>query len=62
MTALVQSYTAEVQYDADTDNYYIQLSAEILATAGWQPGDQLLWTDLGDQQWQLTKLNQPLTY
>ena len=45
----------EVQYDAETDDYYIQLSDEMLAQTGWQPGDQLLWTQTGDQQWTLTR-------
>jgi hypothetical protein len=54
----VQSYTVEVQYDAETDDYYIQLSAEMLAATGWQPGDQLLWTQTGDQEWQLSKTSQ----
>jgi uncharacterized protein YuzE len=48
-------YTVEVQYDADTDDYYIQFTDEMLAQVGWQAGDVLTWTDLGDQQWQLTK-------
>jgi hypothetical protein len=48
-------YTVEVQYDADTDDYYIELPPEVLAETGWQAGDVLIWTDLGDQQWQLTK-------
>lgn len=48
-------YTIEVQYDADADDYYIELPPEVLAETGWQPGDELTWTDLGDQQWQLSK-------
>jgi hypothetical protein len=48
-------YTVEVQYDADTDDYYIQFTDEMLAQVGWQPGDVLTWTDLGDQRWQLSK-------
>ena len=47
-------YVVEVQYDADTDDYYIDLPPEVLAETGWQPGDVLTWTDLGNQQWQLS--------
>jgi len=36
------------------------LSAEILAATGWQPGDQLLWTQMDDQTWQLSKTLLPL--
>lgn len=51
----VQSYIVQVQHDAETDDYYIQLSDEMLAQTGWQPGDQLLWTQTGDQEWTLTR-------
>lgn len=51
----VQSYIVQVQHDAETDDYYIQLSDEMLAQTGWQPGEQLLWTQTGDQQWTLTR-------
>ncbi len=48
-------FVVDVQYDADTDDYYIQITDEILALTGWQVGDALEWTDLGDQRWQLTR-------
>lgn len=48
-------YIVEVQYDADTDDFYIQFTDEMLAAFAWKPGDVLTWTDLGDQQWLLSK-------
>ncbi len=48
-------FVVDVQYDADTDDYYIQFTDEILALTGWQVGDELIWQDLGNQQWQLTR-------
>ena len=51
----VQRYTTEVQYDAETDNYYIQFTDEMLAITGWQIGEELTWTQLDDQTWQLSK-------
>ena len=54
MTA-AQCYTVDVQYDADTDDYYIQFTDEMLAQLGWQVGDVLKWKDLGNQKWQLTR-------
>jgi len=54
------SYTVEVQYDANTDDYYIQFTDEMLAITGWQLGDELTWTQLDDQTWQLSKTSQKL--
>jgi hypothetical protein len=48
-------FVVDVQYDADTDDYYIQFTDEMLALTGWQAGDALEWQDLGNQQWQLTR-------
>jgi len=48
-------FVVDVQYDADTDDYYIQFTDEMLALTGWQAGDELLWQELGNQQWQLTR-------
>jgi FlaG/FlaF family flagellin (archaellin) len=56
----VQSYTAEVQYDAETDDYYIQFTDEMLAITGWQIGEELTWTQLDDQTWQLSKTSKTL--
>lgn len=56
-----QRYVATVQHDAATDDYYIEFTPEMLATAGWQPGDVLVWTDLGDHTWQLSKQPPALT-
>jgi hypothetical protein len=48
-------FTVEVQHDAETDDYYIQFTDEMLAITGWQLGDKLTWTQLDDQIWQLSK-------
>jgi len=48
-------FVVDVQYDADTDDYFIQFTDEMLALTGWQAGDELVWQDLGNQQWQLTR-------
>jgi hypothetical protein len=48
-------FVVDVQYDADTDDYYIQFTDEMLALTGWQAGDELVWQDLGNQKWQLTR-------
>jgi hypothetical protein len=51
-------FTVEIQHDAETDDYYIQFTDEMLAITGWQLGDELTWTQLDDQTWQLSKTSQ----
>jgi hypothetical protein len=53
-----QHFVVDVQHDAETDDYYIQFTDEILAQTGWQIGDELTWTQLDDQTWQLSKTSQ----
>jgi hypothetical protein len=48
-------FIVEVQHDVETDDYYIQFTDEMLAQTGWQIGDELTWTQLDDQTWQLSK-------
>ena len=54
-------YMVDVQHDAETDDYYIQFTDEMLAQAGWQIGDELTWTQLDDQSWKLSKTSQSQT-
>jgi len=49
------SYTLPVEYHADSDEHFITLNDEILEKVGWKIGDTLIWTDLGDNTWSLTK-------
>ena len=51
-------FIVEVQHDVETDDYYIQFTDEMLAQTGWQIGDELTWTQLDDQTWQLSKTSQ----
>jgi hypothetical protein len=51
-------FTIDVQHDAETDDYYIQFTDEMLAITGWQIGEKLTWTQLDDQTWQLSKTSQ----
>ena len=48
-------FVVEVQHDDATDDYYIQFTDEMLAITGWQIGEELTWTQLDDQKWQLSK-------
>jgi hypothetical protein len=51
-------FIVDVQHDAATDDYYIQFTDEMLALTGWQIGEDLTWTQLDDQTWQLSKTSQ----
>ena len=51
----LNKFVAEVQHDAETDDYYIQFTDEMLAITGWEIGEELTWTQLDDQTWQLSK-------
>ena len=50
-----KTWVLDVQEDPETGDAIIQLNDEILASTGWQEGDELLWTDLGNGSWSLTK-------
>jgi len=50
-----RQFTVDVEHDAATDEYYIQFTNEMLAQTGWQIGEELTWTQLDDQIWQLSK-------
>lgn len=50
-----KTWVLDVQEDPETGDAIIQLNDEILASTGWQEGDELVWTDLGNGSWSLTK-------
>jgi hypothetical protein len=54
-------YTAEVKYDKDTDEHYLQFDPEVLSQMGWDFGDTITWKDNNDGSFTLTKKvdNQP---
>jgi len=49
------TWTLDVQEDPETGDAMIQFPPDLLETTGWQEGDTLEWTDLGDGSWSLTK-------
>jgi hypothetical protein len=54
--------TLPVKHNPETDEYFIELPDDMLESAGFKIGDTLVWTDLGDKSWSLTKQksNDPL--
>ena len=49
------SWTLEVEEDLETGDAVLQFPEDLLKTAGWQEGDTLNWTDLGNGTWSLVK-------
>jgi len=50
------TWTLEVQEDpTNPEELILQFPDDLMAQAGWQPGDTLIWTDQGDGSWSLTR-------
>jgi hypothetical protein len=57
VTVPKQQWILDVLTDSETGDLVIQLDQEILEQSGFDVGDDLVWTDLGDGSWQITKKN-----
>jgi hypothetical protein len=55
MASTKKSWTLTVDEDPETGEAILAFPEDLLAAAGWKEGDILLWTDLKDGSWQLTK-------
>lgn len=44
-----------VEADDGSGDLVLPFPEDLLAEAGWKEGDKLLWKDLGDGTWSLTK-------
>ena len=45
----------EVQLDEYTNDYFIELPPDILAAAGLEVGDTVIWEKLDDESWTIRK-------
>jgi hypothetical protein len=52
---MTNKWILEVQEDPETGDAILEFPPDFLATAGWKEGDTLVWKDLGDGTWSLTK-------
>ena len=52
-------WTLEVEEDPETGDAILKFPDDLLETAGWEEGDTLDWTDLGNGTWQLSKKETP---
>ena len=49
-------WVLEVQEDPDNpDELILQFPDEVMNQAGWKAGDTLIWTDMGDGSWSLSR-------
>ena len=44
-----------VEQDPETGEYILNFNEEILRETGWREGDTLVWKDLGNGEWSITK-------
>ena len=58
---MTTTWTLEVKEDPATGDAILEFPEDLLATAGWQEGDILNWTDLGNGSWSLTKQESDVT-
>jgi len=49
------SWTLEVQENGKTKELFIEFPSEALSQVGWDEGDTLLWEELTDGVWSITK-------
>ena len=50
-----KSWTLTPTEDPETGDLVITFPEDLLAQAGWKPGDEIVWTDLDNGSWQLAK-------
>jgi len=50
-----KSWTLNVEEDPETGDAMVTFPEDLLEIAGWKEGDDLVWTDLKDGSWSLTK-------
>lgn len=55
MTTENNKWLLDVKTDPETGDGILEFPPELLERVGWVEGDVLVWTDLGDGTWSLTK-------
>ncbi len=54
---MTKSWTLEIQEDPETGDAILEFPPELLEQAGWKEGDTLIWEDMGNGSWGLSKKN-----
>lgn len=55
MTAKQTSWSLEVQEDPETGDCILEFPPEMLEQVGWKEGDTLVWKQMDDGAWSLSK-------
>ena len=50
-----KSWALTVDEDPETGDGILTFPEDLLAEAGWKEGDTIVWTNIGNDSWQLTK-------
>lgn len=50
-----QRWTLVVEENTETGELILSFPDDLMASAGWQEGDTLKWTDNGDGSWSLSR-------
>ena len=58
---MTNKWTLDIKEDPETGDAILQFPEDLLEAAGWQEGDILNWTDLGNGTWSLTKQQSDVT-
>lgn len=58
---MTNKWTLTVEEDEFTGDAILKFPEDLMEAAGWQEGDVLKWTDLGNGSWQLTKKETDVT-
>ena len=48
-------WVISVEKDEETGDLMLPLPQDLLESRGWKPGDVLIWKDLGNGSWELSK-------
>ena len=51
----MSKWTITVEEDPETGELILPFPEDMLSEVGWKPGDTLIWTDLKNGSWSLTK-------
>lgn len=52
---MTKSWVLEIQEDPETGDAILEFPPELLESAGWKEGDTLVWEDMGNGSWSLSK-------
>jgi hypothetical protein len=58
---MTNSWTLDIKEDPETGDAILEFPEDLLKETGWQEGDTLTWTNLGNGSWSLTKQQPDVT-